>query len=406
MKKTLITAYAINPDKGSEDGTGWNWILQVAKKNKLIVITRENNKPYIEKYIQENTTPENSNIEFQYYDLPRWSRFWKRGGQGALLYYQLWIIGAAIFSLKYKTQINIAHHLNFHNDYIAPIHWMFYKKTVWGPIGHHPMIPFQYSKKFGIRFTITEWIKWSSKSLYRILNPINLLAYIKTNHIIGINSDVKTGLKNISYKPAVASENNLKYRCYNEKFEVLFVGRLEPLKGIDIAIESYYTFYNSLTKEEKQNTSFTIIGSGTLEKKIEHFIVKNNADTYIKKIPWIEQKDVLKHYSKSKVFLFPSHEGAGMVVAEALSFGLPVVCFNNAGPGELTPENSNIKTTYSTKENSILEFSKILKHLFSDASFYEQEMNKAKDHFKKNLEWKNKGFFLESIYTKLSNEKV
>ena len=45
-------------------------------------------------------------------------------------------------------------------------------------------------------------------------------------------------------------------------------------------------------------------------------------------------------FQNGVAFLFPSHEGAGMVVTEALSFGLPVICLDNAGPGELIDSSS------------------------------------------------------------------
>ncbi|MBL0191812.1 MAG: hypothetical protein IPQ18_10845 [Saprospiraceae bacterium] len=78
-KKTILaTAYAINPYKGSEDGMGWNFILQIAKFNRVIAITRENNQEQIEKYILENPDPSYQNIRFLYFDLPFWMRFWKR----------------------------------------------------------------------------------------------------------------------------------------------------------------------------------------------------------------------------------------------------------------------------------------------------------------------------------------
>ena len=54
MNTILLTAYAINPYKGSEDGMGWNFALQAASNNKLIVFTRKNNRPHIEKYQNEN----------------------------------------------------------------------------------------------------------------------------------------------------------------------------------------------------------------------------------------------------------------------------------------------------------------------------------------------------------------
>ena len=41
-------------------------------------------------------------------------------------------------------------------------------------------------------------------------------------------------------------------------------------------------------------------------------------------IHWIKRSELSALYRESDVFLFPSHEGAGMVVAEAMSYGLPV----------------------------------------------------------------------------------
>ena len=70
MKTILATAYAINPFKGSEDGMGWNFVMQIARFNKVIAITRENNRPHIEKYISENPDILYANVQFLYFDLP------------------------------------------------------------------------------------------------------------------------------------------------------------------------------------------------------------------------------------------------------------------------------------------------------------------------------------------------
>jgi len=75
MKKILASAYAINPYKGSEDGMGWNFVLQIAKYNQVIAITRENNRPHIEKYIAENPNALYQQIQFLYFDPPFWSIF-------------------------------------------------------------------------------------------------------------------------------------------------------------------------------------------------------------------------------------------------------------------------------------------------------------------------------------------
>ena len=69
-KTAIISCYAVNPYKGSEDGTGWNILMSIAKHNKVIAITRENNQPAIDKYFAENEVEYADNIQFEYFDLP------------------------------------------------------------------------------------------------------------------------------------------------------------------------------------------------------------------------------------------------------------------------------------------------------------------------------------------------
>ncbi len=91
--KVLVSAYACEPDKGSEPGVGWNWVKQIAKTHETWVLTRANNRESIERELQENPMP---GAHFVYLDLPHWMRFWKRGQRGVHLYYYLWQIAAFI----------------------------------------------------------------------------------------------------------------------------------------------------------------------------------------------------------------------------------------------------------------------------------------------------------------------
>ena len=52
--KILISAYACEPDNGSEPAAGWNWVCELSKKgHQLYVITRENNKSSIKSYLKK-----------------------------------------------------------------------------------------------------------------------------------------------------------------------------------------------------------------------------------------------------------------------------------------------------------------------------------------------------------------
>ncbi|MFB0924248.1 MAG: hypothetical protein QMB65_03030, partial [Vicingaceae bacterium] len=137
MKQTiLITAYAVNPFKGSEDGTGWNISKEIAKDYNTIIITRKNNRPEIERYLEENEDPIHHNMQFEYHDLPNWAMFWKKkiGPRGYVLYFYFWQLLMPLFILKNKLKFDLCHALNFHSDSHPHFLWVFGKPTIWGPI--------------------------------------------------------------------------------------------------------------------------------------------------------------------------------------------------------------------------------------------------------------------------------
>ena len=72
----LLSAYACEPDRGSEPGVGWNWVRHLARDHDVWVITRSNNRGVIEAVLAHNPL---RNAHFIYFDLPRWARFWKAG---------------------------------------------------------------------------------------------------------------------------------------------------------------------------------------------------------------------------------------------------------------------------------------------------------------------------------------
>ena len=86
--RILLSAYACEPNKGSEPGIGWRWALGLAHAgHEVWVITRANNAGAIEHALAGRR---NAGLQFIYYDLPGWARGWKRGARGVRTYYVLW----------------------------------------------------------------------------------------------------------------------------------------------------------------------------------------------------------------------------------------------------------------------------------------------------------------------------
>ena len=404
MKTILLSAYAINPYKGSEDGTGWNLTLQIARFQKVIAITRENNRSHIERYILEEPNVLYENISFLYFDTPKWMRFWKTGERGAMLYYLLWQYFLPAFIEKKEINFDLVHNLNFHNDWSPSWLWKLNKPMVWGPVGHHPIIPEKYISS-GIIEKMNDRLKWMVKNYFWRFDPFLRKTLKRSSKVLVMHSQVKEVLrleeeKTIYLSQVGATEVDYIEKQERKEFVILSVGRFVTLKGFDIAIKAFAQFYHSLNQEEKENVKFKIIGKGPEEKRLFELAQKFKLKNSLEFVMWMTKSDLDREYKNASVLLFPSHEGAGMVVAEALSYGIPVLCFDNCGPGELAGF-AGLKMPYSSPEKSINGFARHLQTLHSDPNFFQIMSKAARERFESQFRWDRKGEILKDVYAQL-----
>src|SRR5262245_60202336 len=87
--KVLISAYACEPNKGSEPEVGWQWGLQMARFHDVMVLTRANNRPAIEKAL-ESLRAHQPLPKFVYHDRSTFMLDMKRRSKAIKLYYLLW----------------------------------------------------------------------------------------------------------------------------------------------------------------------------------------------------------------------------------------------------------------------------------------------------------------------------
>ena len=116
----------------------------------------------------------------------------------------------------------------------------------------------------------------------------------------------------------------------SDKQVVLYVGRIEPLKGIDILLQSLAML------EEGLDTRLLIVG-GSLEGDEELDRMKNMAEELglgdrVTFTGSVSQTDLPIYYAAADVFVLPSHyESFGLVALEAMACGTPVVASRVGG---------------------------------------------------------------------------
>ena len=405
MKTILASAYAVNPYKGSEDGMGWHFICQIARFNKVIAVTRENNRTHIEKYMLEHPNEFYKNMFLLYFDLPYWMRFWKKGSQGAMIYFYLWQRLLPAFIKKQQITYDIVHNVNFHNDWTPSFLWKLNKPFIWGPIGHHTAIPHQYLKRFGLSYYLKDRLTWLLKHFFWNYSGSLRKTIMHADHILCMNSSVqqKLNLKpnTFSIVPSVATEDFAYCTDKKKSFTLITAGRLVPLKGFDLSILSFAQFLKTLNKEKREHCKLIIVGSGPEKKLLNKLAEENGLKNHAVFIDWLDRSALLELYRESTVFLFPSHEGAGMVVAEALSFALPVICLDNEGPGEFITSDCGITIPTGDYEHTVERLGNAIGTLYHNEKKRKEMSLKARERFETHFSWNKRGDALNEIYKTL-----
>lgn len=405
MKKIriLVSAYACEPDCGGEPGVGWNWMNQIATFAEVWVVTRQNNSISIEKKLDENP---NNNLHFIYVDLPRWMRFWKKKERGVRTYYYLWQIAAYVKTRRVmkSIQFDLAHHVTFVNDWLPSFLALLPVAFIWGPIGSNSAIPKLFVPSFKRR--CLDRLRIGIQTFFRFCDPIFYLTFLKARKIILINEKLarnypfrKLSSDKLIFLPAIGVEeledaDRTQYRRNEiDPISVISVGRLINIKGFTLCVKSFIS-----TCEELTRISLKIIGDGADRQSLEELVSREAASAKVTFYGKIDRRAVLNEMRASDIFLFPSFEGGGMVVLEAMAAGLPVVCLDYGGPGEMVTSDCGIKIQPISPEQVIKDLAAALSRLAKDRELRDKMGKAAKRRVGELYLWTKKGEQIKQIY--------
>lgn len=132
-------------------------------------------------------------------------------------------------------------------------------------------------------------------------------------------------------------KDNIKSDLGLNKIVILTVASFIELKGLDTLIKAF-----EILQKENKDVSLILIGGGELKEKYEEYINSNNIKN-VRILEFIQKDKLVNYYKISDIFVFPTRGDVwGLVINEAMSFGLPIISSNNAGAGlDLVQNNVN-----------------------------------------------------------------
>jgi hypothetical protein len=336
----LLSAYACEPNRGSEPGVGWTWASQLPRCCRVSVITRTKNKPVIEAQLRREPIP---NLRFYYVDLPKWLRFWKRGIVGAYLYYLIWqwLAFRAAQRLLRADPFALVHHVTFGSVAMPtfmprlPVPFIFGPggggerghRAFWrgGGFGAWAYEALRSARAATLRFDplVQSTLRRSARIFVTTpetltLVPPNQRPKAHVLPAMGIAaSEVSVPGSSSPDEPGDASL----LRCYA-------VARLVHWKGIDLAIKAMAALPST------SPARLTIVGDGPQRARLERLIARLGVGDRVRLHAAIPYADYQRLVAESDVCIFPSlHDSGGTVVLEAMAAGKAVICPTRADPG-------------------------------------------------------------------------
>jgi len=167
--------------------------------------------------------------------------------------------------------------------------------------------------------------------------------------------------------PPINIPKNFNQEAKNDFF--LVVSRLVYYKRIDIAIKAF----------NKLGFPLKIIGTGGEEKALKKIAGKN-----IEFLGNLTDTELSVYYKNCKALIFPGVEDFGLVIAEAQSFGKPVIAFEKGGALDIIKKGVTGEFFKDQTPESLIESMEIFNNKSYNSSLCrENSLRFSFDNFKK-----------------------
>jgi glycosyltransferase involved in cell wall biosynthesis len=175
-----------------------------------------------------------------------------------------------------------------------------------------------------------------------------------------------------------------------DDFTILFVGRLVKVKGVEYLLESL-----KLLRDENHHFKALIVGEGPEREKLYDYAKNNGMEDAVEFVGWVDSAEIPAYYQAADVLVGPSiisqegwTEALGLVFAEALASGTPVIATDTGGIKDIVKHKEN---GFLLSEKSAEEIKNAIKMLDNDEQLRKTCAENGMRHVKETFSWGSVG---------------
>jgi glycosyltransferase involved in cell wall biosynthesis len=245
------------------------------------------------------------------------------------------------------------------------------------------------------------WVS-SLRGLYRYL-PFARSTYARAAAIVAGSSQTYLEFKAYQEKLFfIPGENGIDSALFDrylkrssgsgDKLELMFVGRLIPLKACDLALRAAAPLLRA------RKAKFTIVGDGPQRNSLEKLTESLGVEDRVTFTGWLSNSDTLTRLHQADVLVFPSlREFGGTVIFEALGVGAVPVVADFGGPGDVVSSDIGYKLPLIDEGDLVSRLEAVLTHLSDDRNHLETLRRQGMAHAREHLTWDGKARLMSRI---------
>jgi glycosyltransferase involved in cell wall biosynthesis len=407
--KVLLSAYACEPNRGSEPGVGWNMAVEIAKHHAVWVLTSNTHRDAIEAELKVRPI---ANLTFVYFDPLSWVYDWSQEGKRAHwdvhIHYYLWQIWAYFVgrSLHKTVSFNLSHHVTY-VKYSSPSFLSFLPiPFVWGPVGGGESAPVEFRQGLSPRAQLYEVARDLARQIGE-LDPFvhltarrSVLAWATTEQTadrlqqvgatqIQLLSQIGLNAEEIEFLASHATWESVPTRFIS-------VGRLIHWKGFHLGLRAF------AQAKLPDDAEYWIVGEGPEMRSLQALAQELGIAHQIKFWDKLSRSETLQRIASCLALIHPSlHDSGGLVCLEAMAAGCPVICLDLGGPGVQVTAETGFKIPADHPEQAVRDLAKAIALLASQPELRQRLGQAGQQHIHDSCNWQAKGTHIAKFYQTL-----
>ncbi len=411
--QVLVSAFACEPGRGSEQEVGWKWAVELAGSGALervTVLTQTRNRPGIERWMER---PEYRSLplDFEYVQLPGvLYRMKSRFDFLTMPYYAAWqwLAMKRAKAMLREGGFDLVHHLTF-ATFRVPV-WM--KRlglpVVMGPVGGAEQAPWAL---LGHRARPGVYLREAFRNVMTGLGVLTLRLFPPLEGGRGICLAATPRMRAIfgglglpvKLYPTVGvdlgPEEPGKSLPVRGARRFLFVGRLHFLKGLQLLLDAF-------ARAGAEGWSLTLVGSGAEDAVLRRQARELGIEGRVEFRGHVPREELGAIYREHDVLCAPSlYESGGFSVLEGMEHGLPAIVLDVGGHAVSVTDECGIKVSADGTAAAAIEgVAAAIRRYAEDGDLLAAHSRAARERVEREYSWQVKVPRMLGIYESVSEE--